>query len=95
MKFSRWEKPSTLQYYFPLPVTLILLLGVMFQWCVLAGTAPFSAMKSKAASVMFQVLEQNLSPERHYIWFQTSWRKQWVRGSADERRNGLLKQFFK
>lgn len=41
---------------------------VRFQWCVFAGIALFSAMKNTAASFIFQVLEQNLSPGRHYIY---------------------------
>jgi len=49
--------------------------GVLLQWCVLAHIALFSAMKSMTASVIFQVLEQNFSPGRHYIRFQMSWRK--------------------
>ena len=49
--------------------------GVLLQWCVLAHIALFSAMKSMTASVIFQVLEQNFSPGRHYIWFQMSCRK--------------------
>lgn len=53
-------------------------------------------MKSKTASVIFQVLEQNLSPGRHYIQFQMSWRKlreERVRGEEpgmNEPRNSKL-----
>lgn len=67
-----------------------------FARCVLAHTALFSAMKSTTASVIFQVLEQNLSPGRHYIWFQMSWRKlrkKRVKGeepSMNEPRNSKL-----
>lgn len=70
--------------------------GVLLQWCVLAHIALFSAMKSTTASVIFQVLEQNLSPGRHYIRFQMSWRKLREKGvkgkepSMNEPRNSKL-----
>lgn len=63
---------------------------VRFQRCVLAGIALFSAMKNTAASVIFQVLEQNLSPGKHYIYDFKCPRGNW--GWGEEGKNELLKK---
>lgn len=63
---------------------------VRFQWCVLAGIALFSAIKNTAASFIFQVLEQNLSPGRHYIYNFKCPRGNW--GWGEEGKNELLKK---